>query len=463
MVVTASGRRAAAASAGGEQGEVTFATRLTWGFGSFGTIAYLNTVTALVLVYLTTILGVEPALAGAMVAAARVIDAFSDPLMGWITDRTRTRWGRRRPYLLAGAVVCGLALAMVYSVHLLPGAGAGAAFAALVIYSLGFTLFNVPYLTMPVEMTTHRMQRIQIMSHRVVFMMLGALMGNAAAPFLIDLLGNDAGAFAQVGWFMGAVVAAAMLVTFFGTAGARVTEPTVEPVSPRELIRAVWSNRPFMTLVAIKVLQFISLAASASTFAFFVTIVLKESFSLLSVFGLATTASILLSVPFWRWASRKITKRSALMIGLWGDVGSVLIWLLATPEVAYPVVIVRAVIGGFFSAAILLNSQAMWLDTIDFDRQRSGIRREGLYTSVYVFVERLGYSVAPLILGLLLSGTGFDKNLPLDQQPDSAAVAVYIGMVWLPAALYAAAALILTRYNLADDIAERGERPDAGR
>ncbi len=166
---------------------IPFRARFFWGLGSLGTISYLNIVTALVLVYLTTIVKLDAAVAGTLVFVARIVDAFSDPAMGWITDRTRTPWGRRRPYLLLGAVVCGASLPLVYSVHALPFAvnPVVTTLVVLIIYSLGFTIFNVPYLTMPVEMSTDRMQRFSIMSYRVVFMMTGALIGSAGAPFVV--------------------------------------------------------------------------------------------------------------------------------------------------------------------------------------------------------------------------------------------------------------------------------------
>ncbi|MEM7704413.1 MAG: MFS transporter [Pseudomonadota bacterium] len=430
-----------------------FGTRLSWGIGSLGTIGYLNTVTALILVYLTTIVGLDAAVAGSIVAGARIIDAFSDPLIGWVTDRTKTQMGRRRPYLLLGAIVCGISLPLVYSTHLLTASLPPVAVATgvLVLYSLGFSIFNVPYLAMPVEMTSDRARRIQIMSFRVVFMMLGGLLGNAGAPALITWLGGDADAYQQLGFIAGAVIFVAMMWTFLGTRSANSTEHTPTETPFREEVRSLLSNKPFMTLVAVKVLQFIAIAASASTFAFFVTVVLKQTFNLLSVFGLVTTASILTFVPFWRWMSGRISKKTGFMIGLVGDIFATLLWLVATPENAYPIVIVRGILVGVFSSAILLNSQTMWLDTIDYDRKITGRNREGLYTSVYVFVERLGYSVGPLALGLLLSNMGFDKTLPLDQQPDSAALAVSIGMIWLPAAVYVLAFFFLSRYTLPDN------------
>jgi GPH family glycoside/pentoside/hexuronide:cation symporter len=209
-----------------------------------------------------------------------------------------------------------------------------------------------------------------------------------------------------------------------------------------------------MLLIGMKILQFFALASSAGTAAFFVTVVLKQEFTLLSVLGLASTASIVGSVPLWRWLGRFMTKRRGLMIGVVGEVFATLTWLLATPERSTEFFIARGLLTGFFSSAILLYSQAMWLDTIDYDQDRTGLRREGMYTSIYVFVERLGYSLGPLVLGFLLSGMGFDKNLPLEQQPDSAQLAVYIGLVWIPAVVYTLGYGLLWFYRLPEKVGD---------
>ena len=142
---------------------VSFQARFFWGIGSLGTITYLNIVTALVMVYLTSIVQLDASVAGTLVFIARIVDAFMDPGMGWVTDHTKTRWGRRRPYLLLGAVVCAASLPLVFSVHALPVIinPATTVLLCLIVYSLGFTIFNVPYLAMPVEMTTDRMQALQ--------------------------------------------------------------------------------------------------------------------------------------------------------------------------------------------------------------------------------------------------------------------------------------------------------------
>ena len=380
---------------------VPFGQRLTWGAGSLGTISYLNVFTALALYYLTVVLKMNPELAGSLIFAARIVDAFSDPLMGWVTDhtRSRSRWGRRRPYLLIGAVVCGCSLPAVFSLHgmvsVLPP-GVVAVMSVLIVYSLGFTLFNVPYLTIPVEMTTERMQRLSLMSYRSAFMTVGAVLGTAGAPALIEYLGGDTNpaAYQSMGLMFGALVLLVMLITFLGTRGAYAAPAEKQPkLSVWRQFDTLRKNRPFLLLIGAKCSQFIALAVIGGTTVFLFTVVLKQPLTLISAFALAVTATIIAAIPFWKWCGKFITKRRGVLIGAGGEALASLTWLLVSPDWSREALIVfliaRGVFYGVFASAILLYSQAMWLDTIDHDQRRTGLRREGLYTSVYVFVERL--------------------------------------------------------------------------
>ncbi len=439
--------------------DISLRVRLTWGIGSLGTITYLNIVTALVLVYLTTVLKIPAGVAGAIVSAARLIDAFSDPLMGRITDHTRTRWGRRRPYLLLGAFVCGFGLPLVYSQHEMGFSGNATvlAFVVLVIYSLGFTIFNVPYLAMPVEMTKDRLQRLSVMSYRSVFMMFGSVVGSSGGPWLVGELGRDAEAFQTLGYVGGAFVFIAMLITFFGTRTAHAERlDEVEVRTPfLEQVRAVLDNRPFMTMVGVKVLQFVALSAGGGTTAFFVVMVLKRELSLMAILAASTIGATVACIPLFRWAGRYMTKRTGLAIGIAGEIVATLTWLAATPEDSTAFFVLRGVLAGIFASAILLYGQAMWLDTIDHDREKTGKRREGVYTSIYVFIERLGYSLGPLMLGNLLQAMGFDSKLPLESQPPSAELAVMLSLVAIPSLAYGLGLVFLYFYRLPEKIGDR--------
>jgi GPH family glycoside/pentoside/hexuronide:cation symporter len=246
----------------------------------------------------------------------------------------------------------------------------------LMLYSIGFTVFNVPYLTMPVEMTSDRMQRLGLMGYRSVCMMLGSIAGTAGAPLLLEKLGRDAAAFQTLGLIAGATVCCVMLLCFAGTSGARntVADAAALRVPLREQLRAVLDNRPFMMMVGFKLLQFLALSASGATTAFFVVMVLKHDLALMSMLALASISSTIACIPLFRWLGRHVTKRTGLAIGIVGEVASTLTWLTATPETSNAFFIVRGLFSGMFASAILLFSQAMWLDTIDHDRERRGGR-----------------------------------------------------------------------------------------
>ena len=441
---------------------VPFSQRFSWGFGSLGTIAYLNVVTALAHIYLTAVLKMDVALAGSLLFSARLVDAFSDPLMGWVTDHTTSRWGRRRPYLLLGAVVCGCSLPAVFSLHEMSAAlppSVVVVMAVLIPYSLGFTLFNVPYLTIPVEMTTDRMQRLSLMSYRSAFMMVGSVLGAAAAPEILEYLGGNESptAYQRMGFIFGALVLAVMLVTFWGTRGAHAEPVGRQPrLSVWRQIKTVLENRPFLLLICAKCTQFVALAVAGGTIAFVFKYVLQEPFTLFKYLAVPTTVTILVAIPLWRRLGRSITKRRGVLIGAGGEVLASLTWLLVSPDLSQEALIaflvVRGIFSGFFGSAILLYSQAMWLDTIDHDQRRTGLRREGLYTSVYVFVERLGYSIGPLLVGFILKAAGFDSELAAEDQPASAATAIIFTVAVIPALAQVCMLIFVWLYRLPEMI-----------
>jgi GPH family glycoside/pentoside/hexuronide:cation symporter len=433
-------------------GDIGIGTRIAWGIGSLGTISYLNTVTALVMVYLTTVVHLNPLVAGTLVTGARVFDAFTDPMMGFVSDRTQTRWGRRRPYLLLGAIVCGSALPLLYW---LPGTvppeqTTFAAAAVLLFYSLGFTIFNVPYMTMPVELTTDHRQRVAVMSYRVAFMMTGGFVGSSVAPWVVQSLGNDATAYARMGALFGAGIFAVMLVPFLFVPDASAKHAPARHAGFREQFTTALENRPFLTLLGVKVLQFIGIAAHSSTMPFFVKTVMKRDFTVLAWYGLVTLGATIAGVALWRALAPRIGKKRGFMIGVVGYVLGTSSWLLGGPGEPDVLLAARGIFMGLFSSAILLFGQAVLIDAVDYDRLRTGQQRAGLFTSVYVFVERLGYSIAPVLLGGLLAAMDFDKTKPLELQPPSAATAVMLSMVAIPGIVFGLSLLLLWKYDLTE-------------
>ena len=197
-----------------------------WGLGTLATATMLNGASVVLLYFLVTFVKIEPVLAGALLFGSKMLDVITDPPMGIISDRTRSRYGRRRPWMLGASFFCGLSFAMLFNV---PDSGMSTTLAfvgvALALYALSYTAFQVPYMAMPAEMTDDSHQRTKIMSWRVFFMTLGNLAGMGAVPALVEQLGADRDAYRQMGIVIGAFIAIVMLGCFLLTRDARQTRP----------------------------------------------------------------------------------------------------------------------------------------------------------------------------------------------------------------------------------------------
>ena len=249
MVSTVSNTRTDAST------QVSARVAASWGLGSLGTATMLNGVAAILLYFLVTFVKIEPFLAGALLFGSKMLDVVTDPPMGMISDRTRSRFGRRRPWMLGASFFCGLSFAMLFNV---PDAGIGTSSvfvsAGLILYALSYTAFQVPYMAMPAEMTDDYHQRTKIMSWRVVFMTFGNLAGLGGVPALADQLGADRAAYGEMGIIIGAFIFVVMLACFLLTGDARQTQPTHDEHIPlRRQLSWLLDNKPLLIMIGTKV------------------------------------------------------------------------------------------------------------------------------------------------------------------------------------------------------------------
>jgi glycoside/pentoside/hexuronide:cation symporter, GPH family len=425
----------------------------------------LNGVAVVLLYFLVNFIKIEPVIAGALIFASKLFDAFIDPPIGMLSDRTRSRWGRRRPWLLGGSFFCGLSFALLFNVPDDVGAGTsmGAAYLYvsfwLFIYTVAYAVFTVPYLAMPGELTDDYHERNRLMSWRTVFMTLGTLTGAAAAPALVSVLGDDRAAYGQVGWILGAVIAVSMFLTFAGTAGSRQVQRDERRVSLLENVRLLRLNQPLVVLMATKIVLYAGIAAFTAVMLFFFSNVLKKSpaqmgafFGLFSLFTIALT-------PVQLWFAKRVEKRTAYMVCLAGYALGILSWLASGPAEPQALLILRALWLGAFNAGLFLYGYSMLVDTYAWDAARTGLRREGFLASAISFVEKFSLAVGPLIIGALLSAMGFDKTLkPGADQSASAELAMVIGYVWIPVATQLLALGMMYWYRLSRQDLEAATR-----
>jgi GPH family glycoside/pentoside/hexuronide:cation symporter len=422
-----------------------------WGLGTFATTTMLNGVSVVLLYFLVTFVQLEPILAGALLFGSKLLDVITDPPMGLLSDRTETRWGRRRPYLLGSALFCGLSFAMLFNVPVsVSGTGLYLFLAgALALYALSYTAFQVPYMAMPAELTDDYHERTRVMGWRVVFMTIGNMAGSAGVPALVKALGEDRAAYGQMGLIVGGLIAVAMLATALGTRGARRTAREAEPVPLATHLAWLRANRPLLVLMGTKVLIYAGISSFVAVMLFFLASVLRKGPEALAVYGLVQTAFTILFTPVCARVSRAIGKKRAYVICLVGFVATLATWLLATPEESLFWIGARGAVLGIFAAGNFLYGNSMLMDSFAWDYQQTGVRREGVLSAAFSFVEKSSLALGPLIIGALLSAMGFDKSLPpTAPQSASAVQAMYLGFVWIPVCCQLGAAALLRFYTL---------------
>ncbi|ATW03378.1 MFS transporter [Sphingorhabdus sp. YGSMI21] len=426
---------------------------LGFGVGTVGVSIMLNGVTTYFPAFMTTVLGKDAEIAGYLLMASKLYDAIADFVIGSMSDKTRSKWGRRRPYLLAGALISALSFLAIFSPPAMDDDYISLyMFLALILYSTGYSLFNVPYMAMPSEMTGSKYQRSRLLSFRTLFVSLGQVLAMAGTAALISWGGADANGYMIMGWVMALVIGSAMFASFLGTAKAPHIEASKEPepaISWASL-KQIYRNKPFVAIVAAKIFQFLAFASLATTGLLFKLNVLLIGYTGQMQLALAQNISTALSMPLWLWMERKMGKRNAYIIGLLMMAIGSLSWLTTDSSITTWGIIWRGIISGLGSGGMILLSISMFVDSLAHDREVTGLRREGLLSSVIAVIEKTTFALGVAAVGAYLS---FSNYLPttggdIVQQPESAVNALYFCFTILPVFFFACNAICISFYKI---------------
>lgn len=436
-------------------GKIPTRLKFSWGIGALGVAILMNSGSFLVLTYLITVVKLSPGLAGTVMLLTKIFDAISDPVMGQISDRSKFKSGRRRPFLFIGSFVSVIAFALLFTIPALESEWqrASYAFGVLMLYTIGYTIFNVPYMAMSAEMTDNYEERTSLHGVRVIFVSIGSSIVGAGAPLILQLLGKDWDAYAVVGLVLSAIIFAAMIACWLGTSDARMTEPTKIENSLFSQIGLVFQNRHFMLIALTKLLQLMGIMSYAAVFLIFFMDYLKINLGFLTIFGLVNTAATLAAVPVLTWIARSIGKRNTYIICAVITILTFLSWTLLPPAIdakeAFIPLMLRAVGLGIVIAGNVMMAMSMLMDAIEYDALKTGMRREGLYAAFYSFVEKFAAAFGPFMVGMVLQFTGYDNSLkPGSAQSIEALNGIMMGVSYLPALFTGLSIIALLFYTL---------------
>ena len=424
---------------------------MLWSAGALGVAFMMNTVAGFVLVYMVTVLKIEPALAGFIAFFPKIFDAFTDPLVGGWSDRLTIKGSRRRPFLLWGAILSSLSFFMIFTTPIFDNQIFSVIFifTNLMIFSFGYTLFNIPYLAMPAEMTDDYHERTSVHSYRVMSYSIAGLIG-AGIPILLEIMGKTSWqAYATIGAGGAIIIFLTMFITWYGTKEARFSTAPIE--RPKIFIELghVFSNKHYIRLLALKFCQLFGVAATIAAIPFLILYVIQRDFGVftyyLIVVGIVSTAA----APLLYKLSRKIGKSQTYIVSALCFVIAVTSWSFAQPGEATWLILLRAFIIGIASCGNVLMAMSMLTDIINYDSRLHGVRREGIFVAFYSFVEKFTFAFGPLVVGIALSIAGFDKSLPADTlQSPQVRHAILLGMSYIPAVMGLLSIWLLSGYRL---------------
>ena len=428
-----------------------FTEKAGWGVGTLGSGAMIYLLNSFILFFLVQKLSIPAAVAGLLLFVTRFYDSFADVTIGRLSDRTESRFGRRRVWMLAGALLSACSTALVFSLRPQVSMPATAAIALLLLttFYTGYTMFVVPSLAMPAEMTDDPAERSDLMSYRTFFVMASGLLGMSGGAWIVGTLGSGREAYAALGFIFAVIIGASMLTAVYATRRARRVARSGTAVPVLASLRAVWGNRPFILLCTSKFFLLTGTTFGGAVGLFFFKYIMQRDERSLGLFGLSSSLAALAAIPVWRLMMKHWPKKPLFAISLLGHAAITATWALATPHEPQFVFVSRACVLGAFSAGSLLLMLALLPETMEYDRLRGGEERAGMLAGLFGFVEKSAYAVSPLVAGLLMSVAGLVAgDVPRSAQPDAAIATIMICMSIIPAVLQGLALLTIWRYQL---------------
>ncbi len=375
---------------------------------------------------------------------ARLFDVITDPLVGHLSDHTRTRWGRRKPWMLASLPLLMIGL---YKVFLPPdGIGIWYLFSWMMVMWLGWTMLMIPYYAWAAELSDDYDERTRITGWRAVMGSVGGI-GAQLIPFLALVLFGFGGT-ANVMTMLG-IAALILMPLCVGTALLRVPEfpemraPTVPIMAG---LRIMWRNGPFRRLLLAFVLSSTGLAIVMPLYIFFVEFIVEEPPANVPYMIIISSVAGFLGIPFWVWLSKHVGKHKAWIGGFLVVAAVSPMYLFLGPGdfwLMVPGIVIIGIGTGSFSA--LPNS--MKADVIDLDTARSGKNRAAFFFSAWSLVTKLASSLGGWLALQSLALFGFDAANGAQNTPE-ALMGLRLTFAVLPAVIFVIAAAVIWRYPI---------------
>ncbi|HEY0282432.1 MAG TPA: MFS transporter [Rhizomicrobium sp.] len=428
-------------------GRISFGEKVGYSLGDAASNLYWKTFEFYLMIFYTDFFGISAAAIGTMLLVTRLADAAADPVMGAIADRTKTRWGHFRPYLIWFALPLAAAGVLTFTTPDL--SGDGKVVYAYITYSLLmflYTAVNIPYTALMGVMTSNSSERTAISSIRFIGAFTAGIFVQYLTPSFVRFLGrgNDV-----LGWQLTMVVygilAVVMLLVCFASTRERVVPPPQQKSDLGSDLKGLFSSRAWQVLFGVMLLVLAALAIKGSDSAYYFKYFVRNE-SLLPSFLVSNGFAFVAAVAVTSFLAKIVGKKALFMFAI-GAGGLVIggFWMVKPTDIVaiFALQIISSFIIGFNSPLVF----AMFADIADEAEWRTGRRNTGLVFASAIFSTKAGWAFGAWMFGLLLSYYGYVPNV---EQSAPALFGIVLATSWVPCILMAAAALLMQLYPLTE-------------
>ena len=444
--------------------KLSLKSKIGFGAGEFSSSIFFTLTSFWLMNFLTDEVRLSAGIAGTALLVGKIWDAVIDPFIGSISDRTKSRWGRRRPYLLFFAIPFGAAFVLMFSNPGIEGQ-TGKFIWAMLAYLFFCTVYsftNIPYNAILPELTDDYNERTNISGFKMTFAVIGTLLGAGAAMPLMALFSGRTAGFIGMSAIFGFLASLSLIVTFFSVKEPPVVEAKLSG-SVFKSLKDVFSNRPFMLILTTWFINSTAVAIMQTMLIYFYKYLIQDE-GAVTLAMIALLVASMLTIPLWVWLCKKMGKKQAYFMGMTLTLVSVLVFAFFADSLGtIPALVLMALAGVGFSSHYV-GPWAIVPDTIEYGYAETGRRSEGVYYSLWTFVVALGGALAGFLVGQGLDLFGYVPDVVQSSQ-SVLGIRLLIGV--LPGLLILIANIVLAIYPLTkehyDQILEKIKKMDAER
>ncbi|WP_350285448.1 MFS transporter [uncultured Croceitalea sp.] len=430
---------------GGILASIGLGEKIGYGIGDLGFNFYWANISGFLLYFYTDVFGISAAAAGTMFLVTKIFDAFTDPIMGGIADRTKSKWGKYRPYLLLGGLPMAGAAVLTYTT---PDLGSGGklfwAYGTYSFMMLMYTVLSVPYSALSGVITAKSQDRTDLISFRFIAAFTGTTLVNYYTLDLVELLGKGDEA---LGWQLTMLVYGLIATLLFAivswSSKERITPPPSQKTNAIDDLKDLLKNKPWLVLFSLALIIMITITMRAGAAIYYIKYYVKQPDlvdDFLTTYGLALAAGAALTPVMTRFLEKK--KLMMLLMALTGILS--IAFFFIPPDAIWLLFTVNILIGLCLGPKSPL-AFSMYADTADYTEWKTGRRATAMTFSAAIFSQKLGGAIASFAIGAVLASMGYVAK---EAQSDASQTGILLTISIIPGFIALLAAYIMRFYTL---------------